>query len=108
MAKHRVIFIEHGGGEHAVEADAGQSIMQCAQENLVPGVLGDCGGCCSCATCHGYVDAQWMPLIGEAGEDERMMLEGAVEVKSNSRLLCQVAMTPRLEGLVVRLPWSQR
>lgn len=52
-----ITFIEHNGKAHQVEAEVGSTLMQAAQFNLVPGILGDCGGSCSCATCHCYIDA---------------------------------------------------
>lgn len=99
-----VIFIEHDGTRHVAEAEDGESVMQCAQSNLVPGVLGDCGGCCSCGTCQGYVDPQWLQAAGEQSEDERQLLDGADHAQPNSRLTCQIRMSPALDGLVVRLP----
>lgn len=108
MSTHRVIFIEHDGTEHVVQAETGQGVMQCALAHLVPGVLGDCGGCCSCATCHGYVEDPWLAQTGEASEDERLLLDGSDDVRPNSRLTCQILMRPELDGLVIRLPRSQR
>lgn len=98
-------FIEHSGTEHRVEVAAGQTLMQAACFNQIPGILGDCGGCCSCATCHCYLEAG--TGIAPPSEDERLMLEGALEVHEDSRLACQVVVTNELDGLVVRLPESQ-
>ena len=108
MSTHRIVFITADGTEHPVQATSGQTLMQCAQENLVPGILGDCGGCCSCATCHGYVDPAWISRVGPATEDERLLLDGGLDVRPNSRLTCQVFVAPELDGLVVHLPASQR
>lgn len=104
----KVTFIEHDGTTHLVEAENDQNLMQCAQNHGVPGILGDCGGCCSCGTCHGYIDPPWQARVGEASEDERLMLDGADHVQPGSRLTCQVKMTDALDGLVVRLPPVQR
>lgn len=103
----KILFIEHSGKEHLIEAEAGKSVMQAAVENLVPGIVGDCGGACSCATCHGYVDAAWEGKVEPKGETEEMMLDGAMNVESNSRLTCQIMVKAELDGLVVRLPSSQ-
>jgi len=103
----KILFIEHNGKEHVVEAEDGKSVMQCAVENMVPGIVGDCGGACSCATCHGYIDAAWESKVDAKGENEEMMLEGALHVEPNSRLCCQITMKAELDGLVVRLPSSQ-
>lgn len=100
-------FIEHDGTEHLVQAEVGQSVMQAAINHQVPGVLGDCGGSCSCATCHGYVDAACIERVPPASQDESDMLDCALEVRDNSRLTCQIHMTPELDGLVIHLPQSQ-
>lgn len=101
---YKVVFVESGGRTHPVEALEGQSLMQCAVEHMLPGIAGDCGGCCSCATCHAYVDAPWMAAAGNAGEEEQLMIEGALEPLPNSRLLCQIAMSKELDGIVIHLP----
>jgi 2Fe-2S ferredoxin len=103
----KIRFIEHNGTEHVVEAEVGASIMQTARDNLVPGIIGDCGGNCSCATCHGYVDPAWLDKLAPQAEDEVVMLEGAMNQESNSRLTCQIKVTRELDGIVVRLPISQ-
>lgn len=103
----KILFIEHNGKEHLVAAEVGKSVMQTAIDNMVPGIVGDCGGACSCATCHGFVDPAWMPKLAKMSEEESGMLEGALNVESNSRLTCQIAVTEELDGIVVRLPASQ-
>ena len=103
----RITFIEHNGTEHAVEAADGQSVMQAAVENLVPGILADCGGACSCATCHGYIDPTWVNKLPAPADDEAAMLDCALHRQDNSRLTCQIKMRAELDGLVVRLPVSQ-
>ena len=103
----KVIYIEHSGCEHLVEAAIGKSLMQTAVDHLVPGILGDCGGNGSCATCHGYVDESWRDKLAAPSDDETTMLEGAIEVRDNSRLTCQIAMSAELDGIVVRLPERQ-
>ena len=103
----KVVFIEHSGTEHIVEAENGKSLMQTAVDNMVPGIVGDCGGCCTCATCHGYVDRSWIARLTPKSDDENMMLEGALSVQDNSRLTCRITVQADLDGLVVRLPESQ-
>jgi 2Fe-2S ferredoxin len=103
----KIVFIEHTGTEHVIEAENGKSVMQTAVDNMVPGIVGDCGGCCSCATCHGYVDKTWIARLPPRTDDESMMLEGALAVQDNSRLTCQISVQSELDGLVVRLPASQ-
>lgn len=105
MAK--IKFIEADGKEHEVEAQEGQSVMQAAMDNLVPGIVAECGGFASCATCHGYVDEAWLKKLPPPDSAEEGMISCAFHVQSNSRLTCQIKVTPALDGLVVRLPVSQ-
>lgn len=102
-----IVFIEHTGATHRVEAPVGQSAMQAAVNAALPGVLGDCGGSCSCATCHGYVDETWLSRLPPAESTEVDMLDCALDVKENSRLTCQIRLTQDLDGLVIHLPNSQ-
>ncbi|KFA90400.1 2Fe-2S iron-sulfur cluster-binding protein [Archangium violaceum] len=105
MAK--ITFIEADGKEHQVEAQEGQSVMQAAMDNLVPGIVAECGGFASCATCHGYVDEAWTTKLPAPDAAEEGMISCAYHVQPNSRLTCQLKVTPALDGLVVRLPVSQ-
>ena len=100
-------FIQHDGSERVVVAELGNSIMQSARDNMVPGIIGDCGGNCSCATCHGYVDPTWLAKLNPPSENEVVMLDGTMHQEANSRLTCQIKMTAELDGIVVRLPLSQ-
>lgn len=97
-------FIQPDGTEGVVSAEVGESVMQAAYRNQVPGILADCGGSCSCATCHVYVDAAWTAHIPDATDDESELLACVVDPRPNSRLTCQIRVTPELDGLVVRLP----
>ena len=105
MAK--ITFIEAGGKEHEVEAEEGQSVMQAAVNNLIPGILAECGGFASCATCHAYIDEPWLGKLPPPDVSEEGMIECAFHVRPSSRLTCQLQVTPALDGLVVRLPVSQ-
>jgi 2Fe-2S ferredoxin len=103
-----ITYIEHNGTAYRIEnAPANRSLMQIAVDNNVPGILGDCGGTCSCATCHGYIDSEWQPLLPPISETEAFMLEGVPEPRETSRLCCQLRVTEALDGLVVRLPEEQ-
>ena len=102
-----VVFIDPHGSEHAVEAPEGRSLMQVAIDHAVPGLLGDCGGVCSCATCHGYVDPAFLDRLPPRSETEVFMLEGVPDLRGNSRLCCQIRMQPALDGLRVQLPDEQ-
>ena len=102
-----VIYIAFDGTPYTVEVPVGHSLMQAAIDNSVPGILGDCGGNCSCATCHCYLDPIWSQQVPSAGEDEQSLLEMVLDPKAESRLACQIVMTAELEGLIVRLPQFQ-
>ncbi|MGF7162696.1 2Fe-2S ferredoxin [Rhodoligotrophos appendicifer] len=103
----KITFIEHSGAEHVVEAEAGMTLMETAVRNMVPGIDADCGGACACATCHVYVEPGWWETVGNRNEMEEDMLDFAFDVRENSRLSCQVKITDRLDGLVVRVPEKQ-
>lgn len=103
-----VTYIEHNGTEHKVEIANGDTVMQAALNNMIDGIVGECGGGLACATCHCYVDDAWIDRVGEPCETEREMLEFASsETKPSSRLSCQITISDELDGLVVRLPESQ-
>ncbi len=105
MAK--IIYIEHNGNERVLEAELGASVMQTAVTNSVRGIIGDCGGACSCATCHVYVDPAWANKVGDKSPTEEALLEEVCDVQPNSRLSCQIKVTQELDGLVVRTPVKQ-
>lgn len=105
MAK--ITFITHDGTEHAVDAENGISVMNAAIDNLVPGIDADCGGECSCATCHVVVDEAWMAKVGQPGDREESMLDLNPEREATSRLSCQIPVTDELDGLVVKVPEFQ-
>ena len=100
-------FIEESGTEHTVEVEEGVSAMQAAVNEGVPGIDGDCGGICACATCHVYVDEAWIDKTGGRGDQEESMLTFSPILAPNSRLCCQIRMRPELDGLVLRLPVGQ-
>jgi 2Fe-2S ferredoxin len=104
----KVTYVEFNGATHTVEAPSGVSLMEGASRNGIPGIEADCGGACSCATCHVYIDEAWCDRVGIASESERSMLECAVALRDNSRLSCQIEVNDTLDGLVVTIPESQR
>lgn len=103
----RVTFIAANGSETEVHVAAGTTLMHAATDNGVAGILADCGGACSCGTCHCYVDDAWMEKTGSADDVETQMLEFVLDPLPNSRLSCQIVVDDNLDGLVVRLPASQ-
>jgi 2Fe-2S ferredoxin len=102
-----VTFITHDETEHEVHVPTGTTVMHAAIDNGVPGILADCGGACSCATCHCYVDEAWSGKTGAADDVEAQMLDFVMEPKDNSRLSCQIVVNDELDGLVIHLPASQ-
>lgn len=104
-----VTFIEFNGTAHRVDVPLGASLMRGAVDNNVPGIDADCGGECACATCHVYVESQWLDKTGlpESGSQEAAMLSFAAVAQPNSRLSCQIEMREELAGIVVRMPEGQ-
>ncbi len=104
----QVTYVEHDGAERVVEVPVGENVMRGALYNGIEGIVGECGGGLACATCHCYVDEAWLARAGTPSEAEMQMLDSASsEVRPNSRLSCQIAVTETLDGLVVRLPETQ-
>lgn len=102
-----ITFINHLGQSHEVCAISGYSLMETAVDNGVAGVVADCGGACSCATCHVYIDPGWVAQLPDPDASEQELLEFAIDLKDNSRLSCQVEITEEMDGMVVRTPTSQ-
>ena len=103
-----ISLIEHCGESHTLQVEEGTTVMEAAINNALDGIIGECGGCCSCATCHCYIDPQWLDKLPVRGDLESEMLEFASSpAGSNSRLACQVEITQDLDGLVVTLPETQ-
>jgi 2Fe-2S ferredoxin len=100
----RITFIQHDSMSQVIEIKSGQTIMEAAVKANVANIDADCGGACSCATCHVHVDEGWTELIGRPSEIEAAMLEFAENVESGSRLACQIKVTDALDGLVLRVP----
>lgn len=104
----KITYIEFGGREHVVDAALGISVMEGAKRNDIPGIDADCGGACSCGTCHVYVDPAWRARVGDRNALEEATIEFASGVETDSRLACQIQITDELDGLIVRMPESQR
>lgn len=100
-------FISHDGQSCEVYAETGSTLMDTAIYHGVTGIVADCGGACSCATCHVYIDPQWAGRLPAPDEAELTLLEFAVEPEEHSRLSCQIELTENLDGMVVRTPESQ-
>ena len=103
----KITYIAADGGARTLDVPDGESLMEAAVAAGVPGIDGDCGGNCACATCHIHVDPAWLALAGEKSEMEAAMLDFAEGVTADSRLACQIMASPALDGMVVRTPASQ-
>jgi len=103
----KITYVAADGTARTLDVDDGVSLMEAAVSNGLPGIDGDCGGNCACATCHVHVDEQWLMASGEKSEMEAAMLDFAEGVTADSRLACQIMASPALEGMIVRTPVSQ-
>ena len=103
----KITYIAFNGDEHVVDVPVGWSVMEGAKKNDIPGIDADCGGGCSCATCHVHVDPAWQARVGGRTPIEDATIEFADGVEADSRLSCQIKVTDEMDGLVVRLPESQ-
>ena len=103
----KITFIDFQGTERTVDGKVGDSVMEIATSNDIPGIDADCGGACACATCHVYISEDWLSLTGKPEDLESEMLDVAEDVKDNSRLSCQLNVTQEMDGMVVITPESQ-
>lgn len=101
-----ITFIDSNGESRAVDAVNGSTVMETALQNAIPEIEAECGGACSCATCHVYVDSDWLPTVGTPSEEEEEMLDSVGDVRSNSRLSCQILCSDDLDGLKLTLAAS--
>lgn len=96
------------GTDRIIEVPTGESLMRGAVNNLVSGIVGECGGQLMCATCHVYVDGEFLDALPPVSEDEDAMLDTTASPRlPNSRLSCQLVMNDELDGLHVTLPEGQ-
>ena len=101
-------YILKDGSTRSVEAKLGDSVMETAIHHNVRGIDAECGGCCSCATCHVYVDDAFVDKLAPPDETESELLDGvAAERRPGSRLSCQLVVTAALDGLRVHMPETQ-
>ncbi|MFL0278142.1 2Fe-2S iron-sulfur cluster-binding protein [Mycobacterium sp. SMC-19] len=101
-----ITFLLSGGDEAVIDAPVGGSVMDAAVRNNVPGIVAECGGSCSCCTCHVHIDKEWYGVFGEPSDEERELLEFADNYSEYSRLSCQLVVTSRCDGLRLRVPDS--
>jgi 2Fe-2S ferredoxin len=105
MAK--ITYLGADGTRYETEGETGSTVMETAIINGVPGIVAECGGACTCATCHVYVGAEWVERVGPPSAMEEDMLDFAYDVRPSSRLSCQIKVKDMLDGLVVEVPARQ-
>ena len=103
----KITFVDSKGEARTITASEGQTVMEAAIRNDIPGIVAECGGACACATCHVIVDPAWADKVGKASQMEEDMLDFASDVAPTSRLSCQIKATAALDGLVVKTPERQ-
>ncbi len=101
----KIFVTDLKGEEHELEAVEGWRVMEIIRDYGFP-IKAECGGCCSCATCHVYVDTEWMSKIPIMRDEEEEMLDEAFNVEANSRLSCQIILDETMDGLRVTLVQS--
>jgi 2Fe-2S ferredoxin len=108
LGVYKVVFVHPNERREEFTAEAGESLMRIATNNLVDGIIGECGGELSCATCHVFVDLEWVDRLPPRASDEELMLEvTAEEADETSRLCCQIKAGPETDGILVRIPKAQ-
>lgn len=103
----QITYVEHDGTEHTADVPVGNTLMEGAVNNGIPGIEGDCGGACACSTCHVYVDPKFQDKLKPQEDMETDMLDFAYEPNETSRLGCQISVTAEMDGLVVKMPEKQ-
>ena len=103
----KITYKDFQGGSKTIEIESGLTVMEGAIQNDISGIDADCGGSMACATCHVYVDQQWIDKIPKAEDAENDMIDMAFEPKKNSRLSCQIIVSEELNGLEVTTPEKQ-
>jgi 2Fe-2S ferredoxin len=103
----KITYIDYQNVARTVNAAEGESLKDAAIQNMVPGIDGDCGGNCACATCRVDVDPEWLSKLPPISPEEQALLAIVDSVKSNSRLACQIKASPELNGITVHTPMGQ-
>ncbi|AHC73777.1 ferredoxin [Candidatus Endolissoclinum faulkneri L5] len=98
----KIYVIDREGREHELEATPGWRIMEIIRDSGLP-ITAECGGACACATCHVYVDHEWLDKLEPQSEEENNTLDLAFEVSGYSRLSCQILFNKHLDGLKMKL-----
>lgn len=99
----QIIVTDREGGERTIDATSGISVMENIRDAGVDELLALCGGSCSCATCHVYVDERFKAQVGAPNEDEADLLDSSDHRQPTSRLSCQIVFDDALDGLRVTI-----
>lgn len=103
----RITFVQPGGAGKMVTIKSGLSIMEGAVQSGIEGILAECGGACSCATCRIDIEPDWAQKAGTPSALEEDMLSAVQDLQPTCRLSCQIKVTDDLDGMVVHVPTSQ-
>tara|TARA_B100001027_G_C16040443_1_gene229625 strand:+ start:22 stop:342 length:321 start_codon:yes stop_codon:yes gene_type:complete len=103
----KITYNTHDNKTYNIDVPSGLTVMEGAIQNDIPGIDADCGGGMSCATCHVYVNEEWLDKLTVKEDGEEDMLDMAFQPKKNSRLSCQIVVSDKLDGLVVNIPSKQ-
>jgi ferredoxin, 2Fe-2S len=101
----KILVTDQAGAEHELEGLEGWRVMEVIRDWGL-NIKAECGGALSCATCHVYVDHDWIETVGAPSDEEEDMLDSVGDVRSNSRLSCQILMSDELDGLELTLAAS--
>lgn len=97
----KITYVVPDGSTHVLDVPEGKTVMEGSVENNLPGIVAECGGSCSCATCHVYLDDEFADLFDEPADEERELLEFAEGATPQSRLACQLIVTEACDGVRV-------
>ena len=98
----KIRVIDRDGNKHELEGDSNSTLMEILRDADLD-IEAACGGCCACATCHVYINDQWLEKISPKDDDEESMLDQAFDVRNTSRLSCQISLSDELDGMELEL-----
>jgi len=98
----KIRVIDRDGNKHDLEGDSNSTLMEILRDADLD-IEAACGGCCACATCHVYINDQWLEKISPKDDDEESMLDQAFDVKNTSRLSCQISLSDELDGIELEI-----
>ena len=98
----KIRVIDRDGNKHDLEGDSNSTLMEILRDADLD-IEAACGGCCACATCHVYINDQWLEKISPKDDDEESMLDQAFDVRNTSRLSCQISLSDELDGIELEI-----